>query len=173
MMSGFGFTLGVSADIPFTESLGIIANVNFMDARGGKVGLYYDLDEGDSFEYTLQYLSADVLLRYSFGNFWLAAGPSVGLFQSGAYLVHITDPATRSATDSRGIVKDRTDFSLAARVGLGYTIHLSDYWTLTPDILVGIPLSPHLLRYDLDDATYESQSTIWNMQLGLSVRYKL
>lgn len=173
MMSGFGFSLGISADIPFTESLGMIANINVVDNRGGKVGLYYDLDEGDYFEYALQYFSADVLLRYSFGNFWLAAGPSVGLFQSGAYLVHITDPATRTATDERGIVKDRTEFSLAARVGLGYTIHLSDYWTLTPDILVGIPLSPHLLRYDIDDATYESQSTIWNMQLGLSVRYKL
>lgn len=40
MLSGFGFSLGISADIPFTESLGIITNVNFVDTRGGKVGLY-------------------------------------------------------------------------------------------------------------------------------------
>lgn len=173
MMTGIGFTLGISADIPFTESLGMIGNVNFVDKQGGKVGLYYDLDEGDYFEYSMQYLSADLLLRYSFGNFWLAAGPSVGLFQSGGYVVHITDPATRSATDEKGILKDRTEFSLAARVGLGYTIHVSDSWTLTPDILVSIPFSPHLLRYDIDGDIYESQSTIWNMQVGLAIRYKL
>jgi hypothetical protein len=170
MMTGFGFALGVSAFVPFDEQLGLMCNVQY-DSRDAQVGLYKSLNEGDYFMFRVRQVVADVLVRYSVGDFWLAAGPTLTYHQSGSFTEKLV--LGTISVDDTGIVESPSPLGFGARIGFGYDIPLSSSIILTPDMLFGIPITSSTMRYEYEGDVYETQSSHWTVQVGLALKFRL
>lgn len=166
-MTGVSFAAGLITDIPFSEQWGALFIASLYDMRSGSSAitdtlrvLYGGLFTG-TVESTFLYATIDALARFSIENFWIAAGPSLGI-KLAVKRRTFADEKLQEEWDEENPASTRFDIKL----GLGYNVQLSSSVILSPDAFIGIPLTQPV---DLPLL----KSSIFTIQAGISLRFIL
>ena len=154
--SGFGFVIGGGADMQFTKTIGLIANLQFYDNRSGSISQtgsnQYQDNQGNPVSSTvtadnsisLAYFMIEPLFKLSIENsgFYFVIGPCVGFNVEGSTEQTITEsfPPPYQSNDSKKTSKSTLKETLVRfelKTGAGYDFWLSKTIALTPQLTFG------------------------------------
>ncbi len=154
--SGFGFMIGGGVDMQFTNTIGLIANLQFYDNRSGSISQtgsnQYQDNQGNPVTSTvtrdnsvsLAYFMIEPLFKLSLPNsgFYFVVGPCVGFNVEGSTETTITEsfPPPFQSNDSKQTSKATLKETLVRfelKAGAGYDIPLSRMISLTPQLTFG------------------------------------
>lgn len=161
--NGLGLGVGGQLDVLFNKTVGILGNLTVFDMKNfsnSQTANNVTLDQS----YSLSYATIDAMFQANFSNYYIAAGPTLGvkLNSSG----EITQTATGQApvVQPNNIETKSTIFSITAETG--YNIPLSPGMYLGTALGVNIPVTD----------TYNTpgvSNSILSLKLGVALKFRL
>ena len=170
--TGLGFNIGVTTDMQFTHTIGLIANLQFYDSRSGGSstegtvqGVPYTVNDDAS----LAYFLIEPLLKLTIPNsgFHFLAGPSIGFNVQGSREVRITSQ-NNQITFQDGSTKFKQSLKntlvrFALKAGAGYDINVG-----------AVVLSPVIaFDYGITNVQSDVSSRVLSIQSFIMVKFKL
>jgi hypothetical protein len=154
--TGFGLVIGAGADMQFTNTIGLIANLQFYDNRSGSISQtgskQYQDKQGNPVTSTitadnsisLAYFMIEPLFKLSIPNsgFYFIVGPCVGFNVEGSTEQTVTEsfPPPYNNNDTKQTSKStlkETQVRFQLKMGAGYDIWLSKTVALAPQLSFG------------------------------------
>ncbi len=161
--NGLGVGVGGQVDVLFNKTVGILGNLNVFDMKNFSNSTTTNNVTTDQ-SYSLSYATIDVMFQANFSNYYIAAGPTLGvkLNSSG----EITQTATGQApvVQPSNIETKSTIFNITAETG--YNIPLSPSMYMGTSLGVNIPVTD---TYNTPGVT----NSILALKLGIALKFRL
>jgi hypothetical protein len=143
-VNGFGFLIGGKADMNFTPTIGMIANVNFYDGRSVSL-----TTGGTTYSFTIGYLEIEPLFKIDLphNGLYFFAGPSFGINIQGS-LSDGKNSSTLSDMNARVEIK--------GGAGMDFSVSRSMY--ISPELSFGYGLTK--VQKDIDEKILTIQATV-------------
>lgn len=150
--SGLGMVIGAQVDMNFSNTIGLITNLQFYDNRyGSRSEDGTDLVGGEPVNYTVEnnasiaYLGIEPLIKIGIpgSNFFFFGGPAVGftIQNSGEAITTITTPGfafndNTTKRTSKFTIKE-TNVRFEIKAGAGFDIPIGTFMSITPQVSFG------------------------------------
>lgn len=161
--NGIGVGIGGTIDVSFSEHIGMMGNITAFDMRN----FSNSTTQGNATLETtlsLSYLTIDPMFKAEFSNFYMVAGPSLGLKLNSSG--EQTQTVSGVAPQVQALSPETKSMRFDIAIGAGYTFNLSPGMALGTDFMAHIPLT--------DTYNFPGQSnSIFTLKLGAALKFKL
>jgi hypothetical protein len=169
--TGIGAAVGIKAFIPLSDNISITPRILYEGRNGtfsaapenypilGKNNQVENLILTKQFKATIATVGADLFVAWNVteNGLYIAGGPSVATIVSKHFVQteHIASPSgvtyLGGAPDATVLDSDldiTKSLQVLLKLGVGYQIHVSDKFTVNPEVMYGLPLTKFSNMYD-------------------------
>ncbi len=161
--NGLGLSVGGQLDALFNKTVGILGNLTVFDMKNFSNSQTANQVTTDQ-SYSLSYATLDAMFQANFSNYYIAAGPSLGIKLNSSGEVTQTATGQTPVVQPNNIETKSTILNIIAETG--YNIPLSPGMYLGTALSVYIPVTD---TYNTPGVT----NSILSLKLGAALKFRL